>query len=348
MGGIFTHMLGVNAAGGAVTSDVTLSAVTVGVDSDTDAASYTYTASGLPAGDKIILVFVWGERAFAQTTTITGVTAESGAVDGDEICNSGTERTPFAVYSIAGVTGTSTEITATFSNDQVSAMVAHAVITNTRAISYHDRSGATPDQLSANTVTSTALTIPTGGVGIAVARVTEDSNQAWSQDAGSGSEDIDQDIGTGGFRGSIYHTTDSAATTFTISGGITSRAVCAFSWEAGNPHVGISGTPVTSVVAGENYSVTFAGYDGYTPYSYSVSAGSLPPGLSLNASTGELIGIPNTAGTYSGISIRATDDNGWTADSPAFAITVTSSGSGDSFDSALITFDSSTHTMDEN
>lgn len=46
------------------------------------------------------------------------------------------------------------------------------------------------------------------------------------------------------------------------------------------------------------YSEALQASGGTPPYSWSVSSGSLPPGLSLNATTGEIAGIPTTAGTY--------------------------------------------------
>lgn len=62
---------------------------------------------------------------------------------------------------------------------------------------------------------------------------------------------------------------------------------------------------------------------GTAPYSYSISAGSLPPGLSLHASTGQITGTPTTAGSYSA-TVRVTDSAGTpaTADSNSIAFTV--------------------------
>ena len=37
---------------------------------------------------------------------------------------------------------------------------------------------------------------------------------------------------------------------------------------------------------------------GTSPFTWSVSGGSLPPGVTLGASTGLLSGTPTTAGTY--------------------------------------------------
>jgi hypothetical protein len=52
---------------------------------------------------------------------------------------------------------------------------------------------------------------------------------------------------------------------------------------------------------------------GGTPaYTWSVSDGSLPPGLSLNSSTGAISGTPTAAGTYS-FTVKVTDNAGVTA-----------------------------------
>lgn len=45
-------------------------------------------------------------------------------------------------------------------------------------------------------------------------------------------------------------------------------------------------------------SITYSGTGGYGPYTYTQTAGTLPPGMSLNGSTGILSGTPTTIGTY--------------------------------------------------
>jgi hypothetical protein len=54
-----------------------------------------------------------------------------------------------------------------------------------------------------------------------------------------------------------------------------------------------------------SYSFVFTAAGGQTPYSWSQSAGTLPPGLTLSAS-GELSGSPTAAGTYT-FTVRVTD-----------------------------------------
>lgn len=59
-----------------------------------------------------------------------------------------------------------------------------------------------------------------------------------------------------------------------------------------------------------------------TPFSYAVQAGTLPAGLSLNASTGVISGTPTATDTQSGIVVRATDATPNAADTNAFSITI--------------------------
>ena len=50
---------------------------------------------------------------------------------------------------------------------------------------------------------------------------------------------------------------------------------------------------------GQSYNAVLAVGGGSSPYHFSVSSGVLPPGISLNPTTGTLSGTPTTAGTYS-------------------------------------------------
>jgi hypothetical protein len=56
------------------------------------------------------------------------------------------------------------------------------------------------------------------------------------------------------------------------------------------------------------YSTTLTAIGGVAPYSWSITAGSLPPGLTLNATTGAISGIPTTQGQYT-FTVTVTDSN---------------------------------------
>jgi hypothetical protein len=77
---------------------------------------------------------------------------------------------------------------------------------------------------------------------------------------------------------------------------------------------------------GTAYSQTIGTTGGTSPYTYAVTSGSLPPGLSLAGSTGVISGTPTTAGTYT-FTINSTDAvTGIGA--LGFAITASSGSSG--------------------
>lgn len=78
--------------------------------------------------------------------------------------------------------------------------------------------------------------------------------------------------------------------------------------------------PAGTVGTAYSGSVTASG--GTAPYTYALTAGTLPVGLSLNASTGAITGTPTTATTTGGLVFRVTDAAGATASTSAQSITV--------------------------
>lgn len=81
----------------------------------------------------------------------------------------------------------------------------------------------------------------------------------------------------------------------------------------------ITTTSFADAYAGQAYSATAAGTGGKTPYTWSVSAGALPAGLTLNAATGAITGT--TTGTTQTFTLTLTDANGVTA-SQVFTLSV--------------------------
>jgi uncharacterized repeat protein (TIGR01451 family) len=75
------------------------------------------------------------------------------------------------------------------------------------------------------------------------------------------------------------------------------------------PVVTLSPTSLPNNTVGTAYSQTVSASGGAAPYTYTVSSGSLPAGLTLHPSTGVISGIPTTAATAT-FTLRATDANG--------------------------------------
>jgi len=73
-------------------------------------------------------------------------------------------------------------------------------------------------------------------------------------------------------------------------------------------------------IVGTSYSATVTASGGTTPYSWSVTSGALPAGMTLTASTGAISGTPTTAGTSS-ITLQVKDANDNTA-TKALSVTV--------------------------
>jgi hypothetical protein len=83
----------------------------------------------------------------------------------------------------------------------------------------------------------------------------------------------------------------------------------------------ITYSPLSAGMVGTIYSVPLIATGGTPPYTWTVSAGTLPAGLSLNSVQGRIGGTPTTAGTSS-FSIQVNDSQGLTA-TKAFSLTIT-------------------------
>jgi hypothetical protein len=87
-----------------------------------------------------------------------------------------------------------------------------------------------------------------------------------------------------------------------------SRAYTIVIAAAGCPPITLNPATLPSGTVGVFYNQVVTATGGTAPYTYSVSAGMLPPGLSLNPATGAITGTPTTGGLFT-FTISAVDAN---------------------------------------
>ncbi len=85
-------------------------------------------------------------------------------------------------------------------------------------------------------------------------------------------------------------------------------------------NVSLTPTFLPGATGSAAYNQTVAGAGGTSPYSFAVTSGALPAGLSLNTASGAITGTPIAAGTFN-FTVTATDFNGFHGDQP-YSITV--------------------------
>jgi len=150
-------------------------------------------------------------------------------------------------------------------------------------------------------LTIPACPFPTASVGQSytstLAVIGGQSPYTWSLTTGS----LPAGLALGAQSGTVAGSpTAAGSSSFTIQaaeagGGTTSRA-CSI---AVAPQLTITSTSVSDGSIGSPYTESIAATGGTPPYTWTVSGGALPPGLTLNAATGAISGLPSQAGSTS-------------------------------------------------
>lgn len=174
---------------------------------------------------------------------------------------------------------------------------------------------------------STAPILPSGTVEVSYASVTLDATggtgpYSWSITAGS----LPNGLTLGGSTGIISGTPTSGGTAnFTVqvsdAKSVTATKVFTITIASG---LTISTPPsLPGGAAGAAYSQALSAVGGTAPYTWSITAGSLPSGLGLNPATGVINGTPTSSGTFNFI-VQVTDNASVKA-TKTFTLTISAS-----------------------
>ncbi len=163
--------------------------------------------------------------------------------------------------------------------------------------------------ISAPTITLTPTSTPGGAIGQAYATTISASGgiapYAYAISTGSLPTGLSLNTASGAISG-----TPTAAGTFNFtvraSDANSFTATQTYSIGVGGPTLTLTPATIPAAAAASLYNVTFSAGGGTAPYSYSLVAGVLPSGISLNTATGVLSGTTVQAGNFS-ITVRATD-----------------------------------------
>ncbi len=170
-------------------------------------------------------------------------------------------------------------------------------------------------------ITVSPTTLPDGTVGSAYTQTVTASGGTtpYTFTVSSGTLPAGVSLATNGaLTGTV---TSSATSTFTVtatdSNGCTGSRD--YTVHATCPTITVAPASLAAGTTGSSYSQTITASGGTTPYSFLVTTGTLPTGLSL-ATTGELTGTPSVVGSSS-FTVTATDSNGCTG-SKAYTVQV--------------------------
>ncbi|MDW8412838.1 MAG: putative Ig domain-containing protein [Acidobacteriota bacterium] len=194
-----------------------------------------------------------------------------------------------------------------------------------------DANGCTGSQsysvtiITCPTITLSPAALPNGSVGVPYSQTITASGgtapHTFSVSAGTLPPGLTLNSGTGVLSGTP---TTVGTYTFTVTATDTNGCTGSQAYSVtitACPTITLSPASLPAGTVGTAYSQTFTATGGTAPYTFSVSAGTLPPGLTLNSGTGVISGTPTTAGTYT-FTVTATDTNGCTG-SRNYTVTVT-------------------------
>jgi hypothetical protein len=165
------------------------------------------------------------------------------------------------------------------------------------------------------TLTITTTSLPAGKVGVAYSQTLQAAGgtppYTWSISSGTLPPGLTLNPYTGVINGvPTVAGTSSFAVTVTDSAGATAAKLLSITI-VDRPTLTITTTSLLAGKLGENYSQALQAAGGTPPYTWSISSGTLPPGLTLDPYTGVISGMPLVALTRSFV-VTVTDSAGAT------------------------------------
>lgn len=275
----------------AVATDATLSALTLSAGTLNPSFSSTTTSYSAAVTSDV------------SSVTVSPVTTDSNAT----VRVNNTTVTSGSSATVSLATGANTITVMTTAADGVTTMSYTVTVTRAEAAPVAANSSAT---VAANSSNNAITPVLSGGTATAVSIVTQPAHGSASA---SGTAITYTPVA--GYSGS-----DSFTYTARNAAGTSSTATVAITVVPATLSVSPAAGALAGATVGTSWSQTFSTAGGTTPYRYSISAGSLPDGLTLNGTSGVLSGSPTTAGTYN-FTVSVTDAYG-AAGSAAYSLTV--------------------------
>lgn len=290
---------------------------------------------------QLIVVQVGGQSnsaitSFALTDNITG--ADGGASYTYGTTASGVGDGGVALIGIKVAVGGEDTITLAYSGNTKGVAFCTVLSTTGSGWSVLGNAASTADATTGTQACVSANATDTPGPGINFVSYGVKERRRWnddevSLDAGTILNDLTVSEVNPGLV-AVYETFTSEGSlpiTLTTTGTATTvvSSVMSIAETTGTTAVSFSGSTAAqegneSVAFSYDLSTEFSGSQ--TPFVYSIQSGTLPAGITLGTGTGILSGTPTVPGVYTGIVVRATDQDTNTADSTAFTITIYASG----------------------
>jgi hypothetical protein len=169
----------------------------------------------------------------------------------------------------------------------------------------------------------TTESLPAGEVGVAYDAILEATGglapYAWAVSAGALPDGLALDGATGAISGTPTTAVD-AEITVEVTDSESGTASLALTISIANPPLSIVTEQLAAGFVGTAYDAMLEAFGGATPYTWAVTAGTLPDGLTLDSATGAISGTPTTVGDAE-ITVEVTDADTATA-SAALTISI--------------------------